>query len=633
MSTFSLPPMGNRQTKFFVFLAIAAVITFVVPFYSSEHGLSIFRSGTDKDAPRPPPKLVSSKPPPPMDADYGEVGWEPPKPHKDLKLEDDPVGEHDPSGVKHGDASSTRHYLKGEDGADSTIEIPYWDPARPLPKWYTQTQEFIKRFEKEDRPYPFFDKYLFYDTHIWLGLNNIRYMLEMANNMARVLKRTLIISHKTFARSCSHFELCQAYGKMENIAEITDPFYARWALDAKSFWDVDGMRETLNVMTSSEFNRVMMVKHKIIVEDPDAWIESYGGDLRLPRAFYLLKVYHEMDPAISVDSRPLLPVLYNLNMQAFAMVDDITPLPNKGELPSKSLIQPSMELFVIHEGQEMSITETRTEKLSIRWKEHKDNNSTGQYGVMPLGFKQEFHSDATILHFQEGVHGFMRFPFKFSTKQSLERYQNIALNEIQVSKELQEAREFILKKLLAKLNNKPYMGFHYRQGDFNAYGWSRDENNDFAVHKFMYASWKHRTNKGKECDINFGALEVDGNNYRQVPWDKMQGCLDKQFYVASDKTDPKFLQSIKDAGGVTIHELMDDDEFRKRFLHMTVIGDYLGVIDQWILAHAEVFYGSRLSSVTGGVLNMRMKLGKQNNQNEWVLNNIETELKAKIGLP
>jgi len=37
--------------------------------------------------------------------------------------------------------------------------------------------------------------------------------------------------------------------------------------------------------------------------------------------------------------------------------------------------------------------------------------------------------------------------------------------------------------------------------------------------------------------------------------------------------------------------------------------------------------------VTGGVLNMRMKLGKQNNQNQWVLNNIETELKAKIGLP
>lgn len=207
MSTFSLPQMGNKQSKFFFFLVVAAFITFLIPFYNNSD-LSIFKSGGDNDASKPPPKVVSSKPPPPMDTDYDEVGWEPPKPHKDLKLEDDPVREHDPSGMggfcdsssglgreergekkthnekcsrrennigaKHGDSGSTRHYIKGEDGADSTIEIPYWDPTRPLPKWFTQTQEFIKRFEKEERPYPFFDKYLFYDTHIWLGLNNIR---------------------------------------------------------------------------------------------------------------------------------------------------------------------------------------------------------------------------------------------------------------------------------------------------------------------------------------------------------------------------------------------------------------------------------------------------------------------------
>ncbi|KAG0196296.1 hypothetical protein BGX28_010308, partial [Mortierella sp. GBA30] len=69
-----------------------------------------------------------------------------------------------------------------------------------------------------------------------------------------------------------------------------------------------------------------------------------------------------------------------------------------------------------------------------------------------------------------------------------------------------------------------------------------------------------------------------------------------------------------------------------RFLHMTVIGDYLGVIDQWVMAHAEVFYGTPQSSVTGGVMNLRMKLNKQNNQNAWILSNIEQELKVKFGI-
>ncbi|KAG0196396.1 hypothetical protein BGX28_010190, partial [Mortierella sp. GBA30] len=426
---FATLQMGSRQSKFFTFLVIAACITVLNQLYFNlDSEISVLGPQNNQNSQNNPsnqsignqnnqnnhvnnPTKVDEKPPLPMDSDYEEDSWLP-KEHKDLSLEDDPH-RNSSEAHKYVESGSTRHSIPSVDGGDSTIEIPYWDPAKPLPKWYTQTQEFIKRFESEKRPYPFFDKYLFYDTHIWLGLNNIRYMLEMANNMARILERTLIISHRTFARSCSHLEICQAYGKMENIAEITDPFYARWSLDAKSFWDVDGMRETLNIMTSSEFNRVMMVKHGIIVENPDEWIESHGGDLRLPRAFNLLQVYHEMNSSIAIDSRPLLPALYNFDRSAIAMVDDISPLPNKGQLPSKGLLklQPKMDLYAIREGNEMSVTEVQKQTVPIRWYENKDNNNTGQYGVLPLGFKQFFHSDATILHFQEGVHGFMRFPF------------------------------------------------------------------------------------------------------------------------------------------------------------------------------------------------------------------------------
>jgi len=56
----------------------------------------------------------------------------------------------------------------------SSIDIPYWDPRRPLPEWFVETQKFIRRMETENRPYPFFERYLVYDVNIWLGLNNIR---------------------------------------------------------------------------------------------------------------------------------------------------------------------------------------------------------------------------------------------------------------------------------------------------------------------------------------------------------------------------------------------------------------------------------------------------------------------------
>lgn len=409
-------------------------------------------------------------------------------------------------------------------------------------------------------------------------LQILRYILEMALNMGRILERTIVIPSKVYARSCTQFELCQVFGKMENIAEITDPFYARWALDIGTFWDVDEMRKTLNVMTSSEFNRVMMVKHGVIVEDPDEWIASQGGDLRLPRAISLLKVYHDLNQSISIDSQPLLPQLYGFN-GAFMVVDDAAQLPNQGELPLNSQKQQSeMEIYIIKESNEMSVTETEKQTLPIRWEEHRDGNHTAKHRVMPAGFKQMYHSDATILHFQEGVHRFARFPFKFSTEEGRERYQHIALHEMVVSKTLQDARDFILHKLLTILENEPYIGFHYRQGDFQAYGWAKDELSEVAAHKFIYGSWLHR-NKSispADCEVDFDTLPQDDANIRQVPWDKLKSCMNRRFYVASDLTNPEFIDAMRRVGGITIHDMIDDDEFFDKFLHMTVIGDYLG---------------------------------------------------------
>lgn len=409
-------------------------------------------------------------------------------------------------------------------------------------------------------------------------LQILRYMLEMALNMGRILERTIVIPSKVYARSCTQFELCQVFGKMENIAEITDPFYARWALDIGTFWDVDKMRKTLNVMTSSEFNRVMMVKNGIIVEDPDEWIASQGGDLRLPRAISLLKVYHDLNQAISIDSQPLLPQLYGSN-GAIVVVDDAAQLPNQGELPLSSQMQqqPEMEIYCIKESYTMSITETEKRTLPIRWEEHRDDNHTLKHGVIPVGFKQMYHSDATILHFQEGVHRFARFPFQFSTEEGRERYQHIAMHEIVVSKMLQDACDFILRKLLTNLEDEPYIGFHYRQGDFQAYGWAKDEPGEVAAHKFIYGSWLHRdkSTSPADCEVDFDSLPQDDTNIRQVPWDKLKSCMNRRFYVASDSTKTEFIDAVRRVGGITIHDMIDD-EFLDRFLHMTAIGDYLG---------------------------------------------------------
>ena len=388
-----------------------------------------------------------------------------------------------------------------------------------------------------------------------------------------------------FARNCEQSELCsRAGGVLENLGEFRDtPVFERWRLDIKTVWDVERMRETLNVMTAKEFNRVMLVKQNIVVEDPEGWISSLGGDLRMPRAFGVVKTYHDLDRRISVDSRPVLDFLFH-QQPGVEIMDDLDPLPNKGLLPVRDTKtpqqQPEMKLWVFPERLEMSMNETQERSVPIRWEDARDNNSTTMNGILPLGFKQTYQSNATILHFQEGIHDFGRFPFRFTTEASRDRYLNMVLNELPRSKDILEAGDYVLQRLQTLLGGKPYVGFHYRLTDFIPYNWAKTESTEVMVHKFVYCNWLFRdqSNTTEVCEVDFSTLprtETPEDNLGEVPWKKMEGCINRRFYFATDETDSGFRDELRRIGGIRIEDLLDEG-FVKKYQHLAAFRDYLG---------------------------------------------------------
>lgn len=386
---------------------------------------------------------------------------------------------------------------------------------------------------------------------------------------------------------------------MENLGEFRDtPVFDRWRLDIKTVWDVERMRETLNVLTAKEFNRVMLVQQNIVVEDPEGWIGSLGGDLRMPRAFGVVKIYHDLDRQISVDSQPVLDFLFHQE-PGMEVMDDLDPLLNKGQLPLRdthplskaeegdqkepsmtSPQQPAMKLWTFPERWEMSMNETEEHSVPIRWEDARENNGTTTNGILPLGFKQRFQSEATILHFQEGIHEFGRFPFKFTTEASRDRYLNIVFNELPWAKDILEAGDYVLQRLQTLLEGKPYVGFHYRLTDFIPYTWAKMEPTEAMVHKFVYCNWLFRdqSNTTEDCEVDFSTLPRTGtpeDNPREVPWKKMEGCINRRFYFATDETDSGFRGELKRIGGIRIEDLLDDG-FVKKYQHLAAFRDYLG---------------------------------------------------------
>ena len=85
--------------------------------------------------------------------------------------------------------------------------------------------------------------------------------------------------------------------------------------------------------------------------------------------------------------------------------------------------------------------------------------------------------------------------------------------------------------------------------------------------------------------------------------------ISARFYLATDERSQEGLSVLKDGGAVFISDLLDPVD-RRMFGPELLITDVLAEVEQVVLSHAGFFYGSVLSSVSGGVINQRGLLGK-----------------------
>lgn len=81
-----------------------------------------------------------------------------------------------------------------------------------------------------------------------------------------------------------------------------------------------------------------------------------------------------------------------------------------------------------------------------------------------------------------------------------------------------------------------------------------------------------------------------------------------RFFVATDERDPKSLTYLTTNQVVLIQDLLSFED-RRAFGWPLVMSDVVAVLEQATLAQSAYFYGHAMSSVAGGVINMRAARG------------------------
>jgi len=153
-----------------------------------------------------------------------------------------------------------------------------------------------------------------------------------------------------------------------------------------------------------------------------------------------------------------------------------------------------------------------------------------------------------------------------------------------------------------------WMAAHMRRGDFVDQGWVMESTIQDHLNRV-----RERFMHGR--DILRSLREPDMKTY-EVPDVNVDRSIlhlhapkeHDKFFIATDERDSDNLKYLTDNGAVLIQDLLTIED-RRTFGWPLMMSDVVAVLEQATLARAAYFYAHAMSSVAGGVVNMRAARG------------------------
>ncbi|ORY06728.1 hypothetical protein K493DRAFT_310485 [Basidiobolus meristosporus CBS 931.73] len=460
--------------------------------------------------------------------------------------------------------------------------------------------------------------YFLYNWLSFLGFNNVRYMIEHAYYYGELMNRTVVLPHRVHCRSCLHEGYCRVLGhavddsKIMDLPDGKDGRY-RWSIPIEEFIDMKHMMDNSGgkMIRMQDFLRLQLY-YQDLDRYPDVQEEkriTYWNNI--DPIEYLERVRGIIFQDGSADNFTL--AFPELSYVGVDRINDVCAKPNSVDdlnlvkeraaqrLEAK---QTTVDLYGYPDEPNYSVREFVTKPISLEEVE----------GL--IGFAQEFSTDVypqKMLHFTgRYIHWFPRRQFWFASEENRNKYDDFVLNVFKHPYSVREASNHLirnLERIMIGAGISPivenvtmastgkhvelinFLGIHARRGDFIRYNWLSDLSSTEAWQQAMV---------------------------------KLTSALKKQkglkiFYLATDETSPDAFDDLYQHGMIRIYDLMDQ-EFVAKYSHLATFGDWLALLDQEVLARSRFFVPTYLSSVSGGILNMRKKQGVEDSPatREWI---------------
>ena len=358
-----------------------------------------------------------------------------------------------------------------------------------------------------------------------LGFNNMRFIMEEALYLAKLLKRKLILAPQLRMRRCLDDEVC----------ETTD-----CTLRGGNYWcPVTGF---LSWSALSSAGAVIIQKEN-------------------EKKFMNGKTVHEVEGAFDDIWKNTTLYLEKLPPTVKGLLDE------SGAFAGNQPLKFKYHKFQL--GCELSYFKTK----ELTW----DSSKAKDNDLRIKGFVDMYGDDeANILYLKGIPHHIGLTPTFWSSKDALQESEAVWKSGIAYHASIVATAKAIAKELVGTGTAKSYMCVHLRRGDFVDAGWL-----------------------GAAKDLEL----VKANIVKRQENGEM-------IYMATDEQNATTLKMFRQAGVRTWGDFRESviEKTKGKHAKMVAFEDYIGLVEQMICARARLFVGSKCSSFTGGILNLRRNI-------------------------
>ncbi|KIM22748.1 hypothetical protein M408DRAFT_28494 [Serendipita vermifera MAFF 305830] len=495
--------------------------------------------------------------------------------------------------------------------------------------------------------------YFVRDWSLALGWNNMRYIIEAAVLQAELLNRTLIIPSRVYARACEyHNEVCAKYTRMVNR---NDALYTNewrnlpiekqmgFELPIEIMLDIPHLRQKHNVMLMSEYLHVQGLN--ITREKSNGgWDRAYYHQgIDRPSLFVIPNNVYDPETVARVDIMPPAPLLDLDNGNLNATVSHFESnnwLPDDefGRDCNNRLLESLKNKNRAHlewaeaiqalRGSSVDVTSDSAIDAALKnagWVVlHTFEGALGMEYIKSVvnpikhvarypslrGLKDDFHHvNQDVLLLEGEVHlGRKPGSVRFTTPEARDRFARTVLHDVIPPPKVKELALRIIKRMNDLNKNHLWLAGHMRRGDFVNVGWAMEGTIKHHLDRIL-----QRLAAGRQILERIRLVEPQP--YR-VPDVHPNGFIERVtpvdgdfIYLATDERDNEALRLFKESHIKLFSDLVTMDD-RREFGWPLLFSDVIALVEQQVIGlGAGYFYAHAMSSVAGGILNIRAASG------------------------